>query len=335
VKQSSFAASAGRLMSVEVASELIRSGNCYSIAGDESLLRQLPAGNWIGGTIPYFLGQDGGETTQQRVFVAPLPQPVVAPLITSYTEQSLERVCLDAPNNGFSMIVIPAFSAVHTSFARNAPGYDDMFVKPLLGWISGMHLEQTDRQTPLAVNGQTLTFERDKAVVMHLPLPSHLNASIDILNLFKPGQGPALRFDTTGFHVDGCTVDGKPARISQFVRDNQIDTRLPLVADYNGVMINVSIKSINEDGSIDLYAPVFPDVEYRFAEPIQDYVAEFEARMPAERRHISFSCNCILNYLYLDLEGKKLPDMWGPMTFGEVAYQLLNQTLVYLRVEPL
>jgi hypothetical protein len=27
------------------------------------------------------------------------------------------------------------------------------------------------------------------------------------------------------------------------------------------------------------------------------------------------------------------PPMFGPMTFGEIAYQLLNQTLVYLVIE--
>ena len=45
-----------------------------------------------------------------------------------------------------------------------------------------------------------------------------------------------------------------------------------------------------------------------------------------------FSCNCILNYLYGELEGKKTPPYTGPVTFGEVAYQLLNQTLVYCEI---
>lgn len=32
------------------------------------------------------------------------------------------------------------------------------------------------------------------------------------------------------------------------------------------------------------------------------------------------------------LEGKKTGDVTGPVTFGEIAYQLLNQTLVYLNI---
>ena len=45
-----------------------------------------------------------------------------------------------------------------------------------------------------------------------------------------------------------------------------------------------------------------------------------------------FSCNCILNYLYGGLEGEKIPPYAGPITFGEVAYQLLNQTLAYCEI---
>ncbi len=44
------------------------------------------------------------------------------------------------------------------------------------------------------------------------------------------------------------------------------------------------------------------------------------------------SCNCILNYQYGELEGRKIPPFTGPVTFGEVAYQLLNQTLVYVEI---
>ena len=44
-----------------------------------------------------------------------------------------------------------------------------------------------------------------------------------------------------------------------------------------------------------------------------------------------FSCNCILNYLYGGLEGKHTGSVYGPITFGEIAHLLLNQTLVQLK----
>ncbi len=38
----------------------------------------------------------------------------------------------------------------------------------------------------------------------------------------------------------------------------------------------------------------------------------------------------MLNYVYGKLEGRHTGKLTGPITFGEIAYQLLNQTLVYL-----
>jgi hypothetical protein len=65
---------------------------------------------------------------------------------------------------------------------------------------------------------------------------------------------------------------------------------------------------------------------------VADYVKSFAASMPAGSVNTAFSCNCILNYLYADLEGKKTGSITGPITFGEIAYQLLNQTLTYLEI---
>jgi hypothetical protein len=39
--------------------------------------------------------------------------------------------------------------------------------------------------------------------------------------------------------------------------------------------------------------------------------------------------------LYSELEGKKTASIIGPITFGEIAYQLLNQTLVYAEIQDL
>ena len=63
----------GRMMGLSEATALIRGGGHFSVAGDEALLRQLPRGHWIGGTIPYFMGQDGGVTTRDQLYVAQVP----------------------------------------------------------------------------------------------------------------------------------------------------------------------------------------------------------------------------------------------------------------------
>lgn len=328
--------SGGRLLSVEATTALILAGTCLSIAGDISVLRQLPKGLWVGGTIPYFMGHDGGVTTRNKLFVSPLPQIAGKPYITTYDANSIERVCLDAPEHGFTLVILPAFSEIHASFARNAPGYEDNFIKPLIGWVAGIHLDDAGQAAPMVVNGQTLAFEPASAVAVHVPLALDFSAEIDIVNLFSPGNGDRIEFKSSGFSARLCSINGNPARFGDYLRERQIDTRLPLVANYHGAMVNASIQSVHPtDGSIQLYGPVFPDIEYRFAAPVPNYVEEFRRRLPKTRSPVSFSCNCILNYLYADLEGKSMPDMLGPMTFGEVAYQLLNQTLVFLRVQPI
>ena len=72
----------------------------------------------------------------------------------------------------------------------------------------------------------------------------------------------------------------------------------------------------------------------RHAAPVADYVSAFLSRLPTELGgSLAFSCNCVLNYLHSGLEGRKTGDVVGPITFGEIAYQLLNQTLVYLEIK--
>jgi hypothetical protein len=85
---------------------------------------------------------------------------------------------------------------------------------------------------------------------------------------------------------------------------------------------------------VELYAPVFPGINYAFAKPVGDYAEAF-TREFASHSHDGavFSCNCILNYLYGDLEGKVVAGAAGPVTFGEIAYSLVNQTLVQVRVD--
>jgi hypothetical protein len=167
-----------------------------------------------------------------------------------------------------------------------------------------------------------------------VPLPDQLRARIDIVNVFRPGAGDSIRFPATGFSAGECLINGRPENFAEYLLKREIDTRLPLVANYSGAMINVSMKAIDRDERrVDFYAPVFQDTEYKLALPVDDYVRAFEQAMPEANPSLAFCCNCILNYLYSGLEGKKTGGMVGPITFGEIAYQLVNQTLVYCGIE--
>jgi hypothetical protein len=96
----------------------------------------------------------------------------------------------------------------------------------------------------------------------------------------------------------------------------------------------VAIRFIDEKRkTVSLYAPVFENIEYCFANEIGDYEDIFRKELASHPGKPIFSCNCVLNYFYANLESKKTDRFMGPMTFGEIAYMLLTQTLVYLTIE--
>ena len=322
-----------KLVSIGQASDLINSGKYLNIAGDEVALRQLPKGNWIGGTIPYFMADEGGTITRDKVFVNEIEVFGQVPTLRLYDVDSLPQLCRNAPDHGYTLLVVPAFGPCHSSFAENAPNYEEMYMKPLIGWVAGIHLDDLGKNTPKVALGTTGELSDQHAVAIDVPLPPEKFVHIDIVNLFKPGDGDSITFDSTAFSAGSCLINGQPANLADYLIAKGIDTRLPLVADYCGAMINVSIKGVDADSKrVDFYAPVFPGVPYRIAAPVADYVNGFLAALPKLDTGITFSCNCILNFLYSDLEGKRTANITGPITFGEIGYQLLNQTLVYLTI---
>lgn len=320
------------ILELDAVIERIEAGEFLVVAADESQLAQLPSGNWIGGSIPYFMSESGGIVSRDKIFVHHI-KGCAQPRITPYDNNSISRIAQDAPDNGFSIVILPAGSDVHSNYAQNAPSFPNMFFSPIIGWVSGVHLDDVATQTAKTVFGPGNMLMADKAVAMHISLPESQFANVHIVNLFEQGSGPSIRFNKTGFNIDTCTVDGLGMPFSDYLTTNNIDTRLPLVADYNGINVNVSIQNIAAN-AVDLYAPVFADVNYQFASPISDYVGSFgNAISDTQSAKSEFSCNCILNFLYSELEGKKTGTLMGPITFGEIAYQLLNQTLVYLTIE--
>lgn len=69
------------------------------------------------------------------------------------------------------------------------------------------------------------------------------------------------------------------------------------------------------------------------ATEVSNYEQKFLSELKKMDSKPIFSCNCILNFVFAHLEGKKIGDLVGPITFGEIAYILLNQTMVYITVQ--
>jgi len=318
--------------------EMIENKRTLLLAGDENALHQLPKGNWVAGTIPYFISSDqGGMVSQEMISVTDITDIVTSFKITAYDQNSLARVYSEGPKHGFSFIVIPASSKTHLAFALNAPNYKDFGVRPLIGWIAGVHLSELGKKTPKVVNGITGEVLEEGALVLQAELPPGKVAEIGIVNLFEQGGGDVLTFTSDDFAAKDVIVNGEKQNFAEYIVKNKLDTKLPLVADYYGALVNISFQGVDEaEGLVKFYAPVFSGIRYKHAKPVLDYVKQFNERLrnegSIESHRIAFSCNCILNYLYSELEGKKTEPFTGPVTFGEIAYQLLNQTLVYLEV---
>lgn len=324
----------GALCTVAQVAERIRRGAVLVVAGEEALLSQLPEGRWIGGTIPYFMTADGGCLSTDRVFVTELPDYVTDVDVLAYSAEELPTIYEVTAGNPVSLIILPYGSAVHDEFALNAPNYPGFATHPLIGWVAGTRLDGDASATPACYCGRAETL-RDRAVVLRFLLPPGRHARIDVINLFEQGVGDRLQFPRGGLAVGEVRVNGEPRRFADYLKENACDLRLPLVADYCSTMVNASIKRVREDtGEVEFFGPVWPGIDYRQAMPVADYVENFETRLNAvQTGRIVFSCNCVLNYLYSNLEGRRTGSIVGPMTFGEVAYQLLNQTLVYLTIE--
>lgn len=321
------------LMRIPEASEAIASGRFLAIAADEQVLGRLPRGNWIGGTIPYFIADTGGTESRDLAMVTVLAEADVQARILAYDAETIPSIAKDAPDNGFTILILPGLSEIHSQFAAGAPNYDEMYLKPLAGWISGVHLSDLGLRTPKTLDGRSGLLSDRQGLAIHVPLPAVKLATVGILNIFRQGDGDRILFPEAGFSAAVCEIDGKPVRFAHYVRERGLDLTLPLVADYHGAQINVSFKEVDErEDRVTFFAPVFPGVEYRQAAPVPDYAATFGALASSQEIQPLFTCNCILNYLHGKLEGKRIGTMAGPVTFGEIGYQLLNQTLVYLRV---
>lgn len=311
--------------------KFIEEGKILSIAADEQLLNQLPAGNWISGTIPYFMDIDGGKFNKELLFVDDLTDFVNEYKIVSYNPQTIQNVANDAYDNGFSILIIPAGSQTLTEYSIKVPYFKKIYEKPIIGFVAGIDLNKIGIDTAKTVFGPSKTIS-DNAVAIHVKLPDKKIANIEIINLNTINQNSVvIEVPQDSFTQGDCLIDGKPANLYDFVVQNNY-TR-PFVADYDGAVINRDIMTKDEKTrTITLYSPMFKGIKYRLANPIDDYYLKFTQMLEkVETSNVAYSTICVSYYGLAKLENRKLK-MTGPFTFGEIGYHLLNQTLVFLKI---
>lgn len=321
------------LQNAKEVTSLIEKGKILILAGDEKIIRSLPKGNWIAGTIPYFMTREGGMKDSERIFSVDVSDIVKQFKIKNYSEKSIKDLSCDYYQNGFSYILMPAFSEIHKFYAENCYEFKNLFNGPLFGWVSGFDLDNKKQVTGKVINGLNKEVFDNEALILHLELNNAYEIKLDMINLFSQGNGDIITFPTKGLRVKECIINDTKQSFVKYIKENDIDITLPLVTYFNEERINVSFKEINEkDDYVEFYGPVFPGLEYQLASPVGIYEDEFEEEVKKRNINPLISCNCILNYLYANLEGKKTGNIAGPMTFGEISHVLLNQTMIFLEL---
>ncbi|MDR2163169.1 MAG: hypothetical protein LBO70_04415 [Clostridiales Family XIII bacterium] len=318
-------------LTLEQTTKEIESGALLHIAGSEKLLLRLPKGNWIGGSTEYFLTEDGGAVTDQLLNVTSIPFDEYK--VSSYSADTIENIAADAYDRGFTIVILPFNSRVHTKYALDSDEFEGLFTSPICGWIAGYNI-MSDRQVAVSANGVEGKVSETDAVALHIRLPEGRNARIGTINIFEPDtDSPVITFKENSLDVDSCFVDGEEVNFAGYLREMNVNTNLPLVGDYSGADVSISFKEITTK-TVHLYAPVKAGVAYRFAKDVADYESAFQAKLaPIDHKNYVFACNCILNFLYGRMQGKDIGGLYGPVTYGEVAWKVINQTLVYVIVE--
>ena len=103
-----------KLQSLQEVSQLINEGRLLSLAGDQRVLSKLPKGQWLGGSTPYFMDEERGKFNQEAIYVDDFSDTAIDHKIMMYTPENLSSMTDDRFYRGFTFLVIPAFSTVHS-----------------------------------------------------------------------------------------------------------------------------------------------------------------------------------------------------------------------------
>jgi hypothetical protein len=328
---------------------MIGEGRVLLLAGAEADLATLPQGCWIGGTVGYFATPQGGVAAKGTVFYTDFTALTDGASWRSFSVRDIHEIAADYPANGFALLVIPGFSQLLGHVAGRIMEYDGLYNVPLMGWVSAVAMAgppatmPADRPKCFAGGPRA---EDERAAVLYVSLPAHYFAQLHIANLFTPGTGPEIRFLKSGLVQDGdCLIGGTRTNLARYMAAQDIDRRLPLVADHEGALLNVAVLTQDAGaGRVIFLAPVCSALTYRFAEMVMDYEAEFiQSAAEIELAKAAHACICLLHYYFAGLAGAgpgaapallKLPgaDVTAPVTFGQIAYTILNQTLTCLTI---
>lgn len=316
------------------ARRLLARKRAYLVAGSSEALKELPPGHWIGGTVSSVMSGRGPLVNGELVQVTTLPSYINRLVMKSYDSETISSIYDDCPEHGLTFLIVPAGSEVAARFALTAANSERQALYPLAGWLAAEGDKGGEVFFGTKVRGSAA-----RAVAMHLELPPNMYAELNYINLFQAGEGPVIEFMAEGFSCREALVDGRETNLAAFLSENGFNPAYPLVADYCGSLINVGLAGIDrEKGEVTFNSPVLPGVRYspgHLAGNYSELLREGLARVDRERT--IFACNSIFSTLTAgSAEGELIKEesekLKGPLTAGEIAYHLLNQTYTYVSI---
>jgi hypothetical protein len=176
-----------KLYSIAETKAFINKGYLLTLAADERVLSQLPKGNWIGGTIPYFMDINKSLFSQDKIFVNKLSDSIINYKIIEYDEKSIYNIVNDSYDNGYTLLILPPFQRVQKVYALESLKFKGIYNNPIIGWIAGKDVNSNE--IPKIFNGFNNQSFDNKAIAMHLELSENKKAIISICFYLKKCRG--------------------------------------------------------------------------------------------------------------------------------------------------
>ena len=324
-----------RLYTKEQVVEFIKQGRVMHLCGNEETLKDLPKGNWVAGMTPYFM-DSVGKICDNKIYVDDFSFIAEECEMATFDEKDIAEIAKrNKYSNGFIFVVLPIDSQVYFTFANHSLEYENIYDNPVVGYVSSVLLEEYGKKQSKVAVGSEGVLHGDKAAVMYVKVPERLRVRAEIMNFDSiDDTTPSLKFPKTGFKQSDCLIDGKPGNIASYLE--AVKTRIghypQLITSQNGALVNRDIKSVNvTTGEAVFFSPAYESDIYYLVKPNNDYLATFNRRL-GRKTDVIACMSCTSYFLQGDFEYRHI-DFNGVYTFGEIAYQLLNKTIVTLEVD--
>lgn len=316
--------------------EFINAGNVMLLSGSANALKDLPKGKWIAGTTPYCM-DNVGKCEEEMIFVDDFTQIAKQSKIEVYDKDTIKNIAINGYKNGVVFLVLPIETDVYYTFSDNSLSYEGIFDNPVVGYVACMKMEDYGKIKPETACGIDGKLTEDKAVALYIELPNDLAARAEIINLDTIDYDTSvIVFPKTGFIQSDCTIDGKPGNIAQYL-ENVIKPKVgnysQLITSQNGALINRDVKVVDVNkGEVSFFSSAYAGDEYRMVKNGADYFKMFNETLADKRSEVAACFSCVSYFFGGNFLGKHVSKN-GIYAFGEIAYQLLNKTIVTLEID--